>query len=134
MASSLRAFERRLIGTWKSDRQRTFANHKFGPKVTPAAARRFKSTFGRFNVRWTRSRVYSWFEGDEPTHEKYEIAAADHQSVVVETKSAIHGEKELRYIVFEADGYWIMGSVIPEFFRKVPAVSSVRRRSPSPRR
>lgn len=118
-----RGIERRLLGTWRSDRRTTFRHLRARVGSTPAQVRRFKSLFGRMEVRWTRSRVYSRMSsGDADWNwQPYEVIASDSSSVVVRTPDVTPGEEwRLFQIVFDGDLYWVTAwPGLPEAFRRV---------------
>jgi hypothetical protein len=112
-------FDKRLLGTWKSDRRLTFKHYIPHRTSTPAKLRRFKSLFGKLTVRWTKSKQYADLEGFK-TSDAYEVVASDSVSVVVRGYSHIFEETRVSQIFFEKDHYWFW---TPwgwrEFFRRV---------------
>jgi hypothetical protein len=106
--------DRRLLGSWRSDRLRTLRHYKHGPKSPSASRRRFKSIFGKLVVRWTRKFVYTEFE--RPVERQaYEIVARNASSVVVR-----FADGELMHIHFEDDWYWIgVHGVMCEYFKRI---------------
>ncbi len=116
----------RLLGTWKSDRRRTFRNWKPSAQATPAQTRKFKSLFGRLTIRWTSKRGYSSFDNVFDKGEPYAVVACDDDSLVIRTaKPKWLGEgTELHHIYFDDDGvhYWTPLVIIEgfvEWFRRV---------------
>jgi hypothetical protein len=107
--------DRRLLGTWRSDRRRTLQHYKPGPKSTPRRWWKFRSIFGKLTVRWTARRWYSDFEGSR-TSAPYEVVASDETSVVVRGVDS----KELVHIHFEGDYYWMAKhGTHCEYFKRV---------------
>jgi hypothetical protein len=94
--------DRRLLGTWRSDRRRTFQYFKPGPKSTPKGWRKLRSIFGKLTVRWTARRWYSDLEGFRSSA-AYEVVASDETSVVVRSADS----EDLVHIHFEGDYYWM---------------------------
>lgn len=120
--SQPRKYDRRLIGTWQSDRRRTFRNFKPNPQSTPQQFRKLKALFGKMRVRWTRTKVYSSSDGIDWTSDRYEIVASDWSSVVVRYRSPIVDEDVLQQIHF-SDGYYYlclgMGGGLVEWFKRI---------------
>ncbi len=117
-------YDRRLVGTWQSDRWKTIRHFKFRPSTSRKHRRLFAGIFGKLKIRWGRRRYTWWCEGDEettpPKTERYEIVAMDEHSVVIRIHDFLLGEQTLRQIHFEGDRYWmaVSGNLI-EWFRKV---------------
>jgi hypothetical protein len=111
--------DRRLIGTWQSDRRKTFQNSSLKKKVKPAAVRKLKSLFGKLAVRWGYCKYYTNLSGFR-TSGSYKILGKDSKSVVIEFCEELDPEPHLRQIHFEGKYYWIhIGGNIREYFRKV---------------
>ncbi|HEV8067803.1 MAG TPA: hypothetical protein VGP76_08695 [Planctomycetaceae bacterium] len=115
--------ERRLLGTWRSDRRRTLQFYKPGPQSTHKGHGKFKSIFGKLIVRWTARRCYFEFDGTrfdgERWSEPYEVVATDETSVVVRT-AGVDGAPVLSQIHFEGDYYWIaVSGFLCEYFRRI---------------
>jgi hypothetical protein len=112
-------FDRRLLGTWKSDRRKTFERYCPMPGTRPEVVRKLKSLFGKLVVRWGRKRVYSELDGHRNS-QNYEIIAADSESVVVRYFCDVFKEDRLQQIHFEGEYYWIgLGGHLCEYFRKI---------------
>lgn len=110
----------RLLGTWQSDRRRTFRHWKPKPGARPVAIRKFKSLFGELVVRWTRKRCYSEL-GEFRRRVDYELVARDSSSVVIREWDEFVEDHRLRYITFDGeDRYWLACSgSFHECFRRV---------------
>jgi hypothetical protein len=113
-----RKIDRRLLGTWKSDRRKTFKHFPPRPGAKPEAVRKLRAIFGKLVVRWTRSRCYSEFEGQLESR-PYEVVASDSESVVVRCFVSWLKEDRLRQIHFEGDYYWLWAWGIREYFRRI---------------
>ena len=113
--------DRRLPGTWRSDRRRTFRHWTPHPKASPQAVRKLKALFGKMVVTWGRSKVHTDLDGYR-TSEKYEVVASDSVSVVVRLQDTVSDEERLHQIHFDGEGYWIQTPIegIREHFRRVP--------------
>ena len=119
MAKTPTKFDKRLIGTWKSDRRKTFQHYKPSAKSPESRYRRFKALFGKFVVRWGRTKVYTELDG-YANSDIYEIVASDETSVVIRYTDAITGQKELKQIHFEGDYYWLsLDGYLAEWFRRI---------------
>ena len=119
MKSKKPQFDRRLEGTWKSDRRLTFKHYTPSPKTTPARLRRFKSIFGKLVIRWGRRFVYTEYNGSK-VKDPYEILAIDSASVVIRGFNEVLNESRLTQIFFEKDCYWFwIPGGMREFFRRV---------------
>lgn len=121
MAANAATYDKRLIGTWKSDSRRTFRNWKPRAGVSPARTRKFKGLFGKLIVRWTPKGVFSGFDPNALEGTSYEVVASDSFSVVVRTYCEWLDESTLDYILFEDDCYWLTNAMIRfgECFRRI---------------
>lgn len=113
----------RLLGTWKSDRLRTFRHWKPSARAAHAQTRKFRGLFGRLVVRWTAKRVYITLD-DFTDCQPYEVVAEDMNSVVLRVPcSESLGGAELVQIHLDSDGerYWMAinwSQGFVEWFRK----------------
>jgi hypothetical protein len=110
--------DRRLQGTWRSDRRRTFRFYKPGPRSTVEGQRKFRSIFGKLIVRWTARRCHLEWDGTrfdgERSSQPYEVVASDETSVIVRSGGV------LRQIHFDGDYYWIaIDGGLCEYFRRI---------------
>jgi hypothetical protein len=114
--------DRRLLGVWQSDRARTFRNYKPSPKADPKKARRFRSIFGKLQVRWTPKWVYTDYEVFR-NRSSYTVVASDQISVVVCI------DEELLHVHFEGDQYWIgVHGMLCEHFKRMKRPARQARR------
>ena len=113
-------WDSRLIGTWKSDRRRTFLHWRPKRNCPPKVYERFKALFGKLQIRWGRGRYYSVMDGVKETH-SYEVLASDRSSVVIRKSEADLVFDELMQIYFDnEDCYWIaLGNGLCEYFKRV---------------
>ncbi len=76
--------DRRLLGTWKSDKAKTTQRWGFkkGVRMTPKQRKDFFDIFGDLTLRFTKNRRYSRL-GDYESFNKYEVLATDDSSVVL---------------------------------------------------
>lgn len=119
MASKVSKYDSRLIGTWISDRRRTFRNYKPKRGVEPKNLRKLKSLFGKFIIRWGRGKYYTQLGSYRDTF-NYEVLGRDTDSVVIRYWCDIYEEYTLRQIHFEGDCYFVaLGGGLCEYFRRV---------------
>jgi hypothetical protein len=112
--------DKRLIGTWRSDRTRTLRTYRPKPGAPSKAVRQFKGLFGKMVVQWGRGVFRSDLDGFR-TVEKYTVVAADSTSVVVKMPGPLGPERQLQQIHFEGEYYWVaLGGGLCEYFRRVP--------------
>ena len=110
---------KRLLGTWKSDRRRTFRHFKPNARATAAKVQRLKAVFGKLVMRWERGAVHSDYDGACNSHQ-YEVVATDEWSVIVRIIGAAENDDVLKQIHFEGEYYWIaLSGHLCEWFKRV---------------
>ena len=112
--------DKRLLGTWQSDRRRTFRDYVLPKKMTAAQRRRYKALFGKLIVRWTARFCFTQLD-DSKWKDPYELIGRDSVSVVVRAYNEVFEETRLTQVFFENNHYWFWtpwGS--REFFRRIP--------------
>ena len=113
--------EKRLLGTWRSDRRRTLKEWLWSPKTNASQRKRFAQLFGHLILRYTRQRVYIEFKGHNESR-SYKVIGRDSESVAVMSYVAWMEEDRICHIHFEGDRYyWITIGSQREWFRKVTA-------------
>jgi hypothetical protein len=110
--------DRRLLGTWKSDRRQTFKWFYPKPGCSPTNWRKFKAIFGKLIVRWGYTKCHTDLDGYKETR-AYEVVASDANSVVVRILDPTAPRGRLCHIHFEGDYYWISVRNWREFFKRV---------------
>jgi len=111
--------DKRLLGTWQSDRRLTFRHYVLPKTMTAAKRRRYKSLFGRLVVRWTARFCYTQLD-ESKWKDRYELIDRDSVSVVVRAFNDVFDEMRLTQIFFEIDHYWFWTPWgYQEFFRRV---------------
>lgn len=112
--------DRRLIGTWQSDRPATVKEWHFSKRLTPERRRRFLDIFGHLCVTYTRTRMRVVFR-EESFVQRYELLAADGYSVAIRCEDTLlFGSWCIQHIHFEgADRYWIALGCNREWFKRV---------------
>ena len=118
LAKGDRRIDKRLLGTWKSDQERTTKLWKYKNELDEVKKAKFESIFGKMTRRFTPAMVYSEFEGQKLSG-RYWVVASDIRSVVVAypDQSGI----ELQQIFFEEDWHYVFSGYNVEFFRRVGA-------------
>lgn len=111
-----RLVDHRLLGTWRSDKERTLALWKYQKELAPDVRERFERIFGKFTLRFTATQIHTEFEDLKETV-PYSVVARDSSSVVI----AWHQEKgrSLQHIHFEGEGYYVISGYNVEFYQRV---------------
>lgn len=120
MPKKLKTKERRLFGTWQSDRKRTMAEYKFAKRRTAKRQRIVRQIFGHLRLTYTASRVRAVFHEHRWSH-KYEVLGADANSVAIHIFDTERpGGPYIRHIHFDGeDSYWIALGRNREWFKRV---------------
>jgi hypothetical protein len=119
VGSTEHKWDRRLIGTWKSDRRRTFAFWKPGAGYKVENVPKLKALFGKLTIRWGRGKFHTEYKGYRETC-PYEIVARDSDSVVIRCWCSIFEEYRVRQIHFDGDYYYVaVGPGLIEHFRQI---------------
>ena len=118
MSSEIQSIDRRLLGTWQSDRRKTF--RQFAPRsgTSPEAVRQLRAMFGKLVVRWTPKRCFSEFDGTRSSV-AYEVVATDPSSVVVRYFNTLLTDFRLRHLHFEGKLYWVSIGGLREYFKRL---------------
>src|ERR1043166_1017472 len=110
--------DKRLLGTWRSDRKRTVVDWRFDRRVTPVQRRKFFDIFGRLRLTYTRTRI----RGPLPDYEytlRYEVLASDSDSVAIRYEDRQLGEWRVQHIHFKGrNRYWIALGQNRDWFRR----------------
>ena len=112
--------DRRLLGTWRSDRKPTVSEWRFKKRLTPARRRKFLDIFGHLRVTYTRTRIRGVLR-DYRFTQRYELLAADSESVAIRYEDTqLTGEWLIQHIHFEGrDRYWVALGRNREWFKRV---------------
>ena len=118
-------FDKRLIGTWRSDKRRTAAEIQ-ARRDLPVGRRRtmLMSLFGRLTIRYTRSRYYVTLNGFTEALPLRVVAQNADGVVVVSGDEISHVRFERRPNGQTPRYYWISLGQFREYFRKVNRVRS----------
>jgi len=87
----------RLLGTWRSNAERTLAYWQFKEGITPVARERMASWFGKLIIKFTRTSVATEFEGAH-FNSRYRVLAETATSVTVEYANDSKREVETIYL------------------------------------
>jgi len=113
--------DRRLLGTWRSDRRRTLRELRFPRHVPRKRQQPLRDIFGKLRLTYTRSRV-RYVLDDWRAFRPYEVLASDSISVAIRYHDELTGEWLIQHIHFDpkdADGYWVSIGFGREWFRRV---------------
>jgi len=95
------AYDERLFGTWRSDKERTLAHWQFKDGIDPKAKETIAGWFGRLTLTFSRSKVITFFEGSR-FESRYRVLARTDNSATVEYVNEGRAEIETIYL---AEGY-----------------------------
>lgn len=115
-----RRTDRRLVGTWKSDRERTAKLWRYNKEVEEQARLKFEAIFGKLTWRITPTKWYGEFEQDKFSG-PYSVLASDHRSVVVFHPGDRDAPGELKQYFFEDEYMYVVAGYNVEFFKRVEA-------------
>jgi hypothetical protein len=112
--------DRRLLGTWKSDKRKTFRHFVPRPGAKPEGVRKLKTLFGKLVVRWTPTKCHTELDGCRESY-SYELVDKDQDSVVLRCPDPLSKNERLVQIHFEGDHYWLLtwGNIMREYFRRI---------------
>jgi hypothetical protein len=113
-----RKVDKRLVGTWKSDKERTVARWQYNKQVDSAQRERFESIFGKLLWRITETHYYGTFE-DQKFSGTYTVLASDERSVCVSHHN--DGKPELKQYFFEEGYMYVLSGYNVEFLKRVEA-------------
>jgi len=74
--------------------------------------------FGHLTLRYTQTRLYSDYQGHKEI-QKFEVVAADSDSIAITLWDSLLEESRIRHIHFEGDRYWISIGHQREWFKRV---------------
>ena len=111
-------FDKRLLGTWQSDRRRTLRDWIWPANLSAAKLKRAGNIFGHLTIRYTREYAHTEFRGVRESTQ-YQLIAADSSSVAVTSFSTLLGEKRIQHIHFENGCYWVSVGRNREWFKRI---------------
>jgi hypothetical protein len=111
--------DKRLLGTWHSDRRRTLKELRFRPGLSRKHRDYLRASFGYLRVRYTRRQIHGVLR-DYRFSQPYEVLASDAISVAIRHYYELTDEWLITHIHFHDDRhYWISVGFIREWFRRV---------------
>ncbi|MET0551882.1 MAG: hypothetical protein ABW221_02520 [Vicinamibacteria bacterium] len=111
--------DRRLLGTWKSDRRRTMREVNARTDFSAKAKDFLGGVFGHLVLRYTRTRCHSTFRG-AADWSSYRVVARDAYGLLLVSSHPDEREERLFHIHFEGeDTYWVSQGSFREFFRRI---------------
>lgn len=110
--------DKRLLGTWKSDRTKTFAEFVPRRRCSRVWLRKFKSLFGKLVIRYTPRKMHEDYDGNKGSGD-YQVLGKDSESVVIRFYSTLWKQWQIQQLHFDGDHYWVWVYGMREFFRKV---------------
>jgi hypothetical protein len=128
-----RSIDRRLLGTWRSDKKLTVAEWAFPKTVTSKARRAILALFGKFTMRYTATRIYGEFERHR-TITPYRVLASDADSVAI-LRFIEDRKTEIQHVHFvDNNRHWVSVGRNREFFRRIAGLTTRWTATPSDRR
>jgi hypothetical protein len=116
-----------LIGTWRSDKERTVAAWGKSPPGSPAFQKILLRDLGKLTLKYTAKRSWSSFDGDASS-EPYRVVWQSSSSVFV-----VSGRKRSesgQLVSFESPSvYWVHVGKFVEFFSKVQEPNNALKRT-----
>ena len=116
-----------LIGTWRSDKERTVAAWGESPPGSPAFQKILLRDLGKLTVRYTAKRSSASFDGHDSS-ERYRVVWQSSSSVFV-----VSGPKRSesgQLVSFESPSvYWVHVGRFVEFFSKVQQPNNALKRT-----
>jgi hypothetical protein len=111
--------DRRLIGAWKSDKQRTLDYMTKNHKLTNKQKVLYRKIFGKLELRYTTTKIYSNFKGKRAAN-PYRVLASDAHSVAI-TSLDMFGNDRITHLHFDGNHYWITLGIGPkrEYFKRM---------------
>jgi hypothetical protein len=118
-----------LIGTWRSDRRRTVAQWVYPKRLAAERREMFEAIFGRLEVRFTRTRHSTIYDGQQHSCPYRVIWSREGptfpQLVVVYGRGK---DERAQQIFFDSpNSYYVQGGKCAEFFKRVPSNFKRRR-------
>jgi hypothetical protein len=91
-------FDKRLLGSWKSDRARTFEEWSWTKRLSPRRKKGLQSLFGKLKITYTRTKVISTLHYRQwEQSSRYKVVATDEASVAIVKYGKLHIKNRQRY-------------------------------------
>ena len=111
--------DKRLLGKWKSDKRKSLRELRARADVTPEFLALFRNTAGKLTFDYRPKTMVVSGIGDT-TKGRYEVVAADDESVVLQGYHDLLQSNVLTHIFFDGnDSYWVPMGKYREWFRRV---------------
>jgi hypothetical protein len=110
--------DKRLLGTWKTDKRRTFLKWNWSKDSSPKRKAHIKSLFGKWEFTYTRTKVISLNRPRKwESSRHYRILGADDSCVAI----VEFGELEVKH----PSKYWAEGLEMVKEFTSKPAIKVI---------
>jgi hypothetical protein len=111
--------DKRLLGTWRSDKDRTLKEWAFKATATRKHRRVIRGVFGKLRITYTRKYIH-YVLGDWRQKSAYRIICRDPYSIAILYWDSMGEEWRAEYIRFDGkNSYWVPVGYNREFFKKV---------------
>jgi hypothetical protein len=112
--------DRRIIGTWRSDKRKTLRELRTRGDVKPGYLVFMTKATGKLTIEYRRTTAIISGVG-ETRRVRYAVLARDDESVVLESYDDLFGANVLTHIFFEGEGsYWVpVSGKYREWFRRI---------------
>lgn len=111
--------DKRLLGTWQSDRARTLKELRYRPGMTVKQRKVLRGIFGHLRVTYGRKYIRGVLE-DYKFVGPYEVLASDEDSVAIRVYCKTTENWDIRHIHFhDSEHYWISLGFNREWFKRV---------------
>jgi len=108
----------RLLGTWRSDKQRTLKEWAFKPNAARKHRKTIRGVFGKLRITYTRKRMH-WVLGKWKHTSEYRIVGRDAYSLAIMYWD-MGQEWRVCYIHFDSkNSYWVPIGWNRESFKRV---------------
>ena len=98
--------DRRLLGTWRSDKRQTFKEWLWRPGTPAGRKRKLKNLFGKLKVRFTRQRIQMTLPGWKYVG-PYEVLGSDSDSVAIQYWDTLLEIPRIHHLHFVKRWYWV---------------------------
>ncbi len=115
-----RKTDRRLLGAWRSDKEKTTALWKYTKEISDENRQKFEAIFGKLTWRITARRWEAEYE-DQKWGSPYSVVAADKKSVVISHPGEPGEQPELKQYFFEGEYMYVVAGNNIEFFKRIEA-------------
>jgi hypothetical protein len=111
--------DKRLIGTWLSDRQRTLKELRYRPGLSRKSRRWLRASYGYLRLTYTRREIRTVLK-EFRSRDPYEVLASNSGSVAIRWLCKLTNEWDIRHIHFDGpDHYWVCYGYHREWFKRI---------------